>query len=386
MANWTEAAVMRELRQGKHALGGNLYLRVQGASKIYIFRYQKHGKSSEKSLGPVHKLRLAEARATAAQYSADVFHGRSIGLGKKSGMTFETVAREALPQLTSPLCATGVREWTTSLLKVAAPYFGKTPINEITSKQVSDLLAKFWISNPEKADRLKARLSRAFAWSIEAGYRDTANPAHRDAIRALLGKVKRSTVHHLALEFERLPALFGKLMARSEPESIALQLCFHTGARSNEVLGATWEEFNLGEGVWRIGASRMKSRREHVVTLSEPAVELLADRLKAAQAGPLFNLDPHSMLRLLRELTGDEKLTVHGTVRAGFQDWAAEHEVNDRIIEDAMSHLDANAVRRAYRRNARLEKRREAMEYWSGFLIGKKFISPDEALAAATRE
>ena len=379
---WTEAAIMREQKPGKHALGGNLYLRIQGASKIYSFRYMKHGKSHERSLGPVHKIRLNEARALAAQYSSDIFHGRSIGQGKKTGVTFEHVAREAMPHLTATLCKDSKREWASTLLKVAAPHFGKAPVNSITPKDVADLLSKFWVTQPEKADRLKARLARTFEWGIQAGLSDADNPANRDAIRALLGRVKRARGHHEALPFEQLPALFKQLTARSEPEAIALQLCFHTAARSAEILRAVWSEFDLDAGLWNIPKERMKARRPHTVVLSEPALELL--EAMPNKDGRLFKLYTHRMLWLLRELTGNDALTVHGTVRAGFRDWGDSQDVSDRIIEDALAHLDSNAVRRAYRRNERLEKRRAVMEYWSGFLLGKEFISEDEACRRAT--
>jgi len=99
-----------------------------------VFRWQKHKKQYEKALGPISKLRLSEARAIAAQYSADIFHGRLIGAGNRKGMTFATMAEEGLPVFTEGLTKETAREWHTSLLRTAAPFFEKTPLKEINLK------------------------------------------------------------------------------------------------------------------------------------------------------------------------------------------------------------------------------------------------------------
>ena len=43
----------------------------------------------------------------------------------------------------------------------------------------------------------------------------------------------------------------------------------------------TWDEVDLIEGVWRIGAERMKGKREHVVPLSDRTSEILREYASA---------------------------------------------------------------------------------------------------------
>ena len=50
-----------------------------------------------------------------------------------------------------------------------------------------------------------------------------------------------------------------------------------TGARRGEVLGATWDQFDLEEGVWTKAASFTKQKKLHRVPLSAPARQLLAE-------------------------------------------------------------------------------------------------------------
>ena len=55
----------------------------------------------------------------------------------------------------------------------------------------------------------------------------------------------------------------------------ALQLIALTFVRKNELLGSRWDEFDLDEEIWKIPASRMKMRVEHIIPLSRQAVGLL---------------------------------------------------------------------------------------------------------------
>ena len=109
----------------------------------------------------------------------------------------------------------------------------------------------------------------------------------------------------------------------------ALEFAILTAARTGEVLGARWEEFDLENQVWTVPASRMKAKREHRVPLS-PAAIAVVKRLNAIRQNefvfpgerphkPLSNM---SMLMMLRRI-GREDMTVHG-FRSTFRDWAAE--------------------------------------------------------------
>jgi integrase len=74
-----------------------------------------------------------------------------------------------------------------------------------------------------------------------------------------------------------------------------------------------------------------------------------------------------SMAMLLRrmEVAG---ATVHG-FRSSFRDWAGEVTTYPReVAEAALAHAVGSEVERAYRRGDALDKRREMMAEWAGFL------------------
>ncbi|WP_197706326.1 site-specific integrase, partial [Magnetospirillum sp. 15-1] len=58
-----------------------------------------------------------------------------------------------------------------------------------------------------------------------------------------------------------------------------------TGARKSEVLGATWEMFDLESGVWTKPSAHTKQRKEHRVPVSANALTLLR-RIRETAEGP----------------------------------------------------------------------------------------------------
>ena len=105
----------------------------------------------------------------------------------------------------------------------------------------------------------------------------------------------------------------------------ALRFAILTVARTSEVIGARWDEFDLAERVWTLPASRMKAGREHRAALSDAAMALL-DEMRAIRSSDLIfpgsrigrPLSGMAMLMLLRRI-GRGELTIHG-FRSTFSD------------------------------------------------------------------
>ena len=139
----------------------------------------------------------------------------------------------------------------------------------------------------------------------------------------------------------------------------ALMFTILTVARTSEVPGATWDEFDLDAKVWTVPADRMKSGREHRVPLSDAAISIIeanhatSDTCSTTRPGELSNM---AMLQLLRGIR-DDGVTVHG-FRSSFRDWAAEP---DRYTPGGGRGLSRpcrwDAAELAYKRSSFVEKR-----------------------------
>jgi integrase len=82
----------------------------------------------------------------------------------------------------------------------------------------------------------------------------------------------------------------------------ALRLLILTGAREGEVLGATWEQFDLKRGTWTKPSHHTKQKRTEHTPLSTPAVDILKRMAKANNGPHLFpgRMGDHARVTLHR--------------------------------------------------------------------------------------
>ena len=151
----------------------------------------------------------------------------------------------------------------------------------------------------------------------------------------------------------------------------ALEFTVFTAVRTNEALGATWDEVDFDAKVWTVPAERMKGKkREHRVPLTDAVIRILeaqstngSELIFPAPRGGKFS--DMSMTAVLRRMAVDA--TTHG-FRSTFRDWAGERTSYPRdMAEQALAHTIPNAVEAAYRRGDMLEKRRAMMQDWASF-------------------
>jgi integrase len=90
------------------------------------------------------------------------------------------------------------------------------------------------------------------------------------------------------LSADELVRLAEALAKRPGSSANAIKLLLLTGARRNEVLSATWSQFDLGAGVWTKPASTTKQAKLHRAPLSAPAMQLLVDMRKDAGPSPFL--------------------------------------------------------------------------------------------------
>ena len=154
---------------------------------------------------------------------------------------------------------------------------------------------------------------------------------------------------------------------------LAFEFLVLAACRSVEVRGAQWSEIDLAERAWRIPAERMKSNREHRVSLFSRARAVRNEaRIWADRSGLVF---PSATRRREsrrrsrgRSANGGIGAVPHG-FRSRFGDWAAEcTETPRKVRELALARVNTNAIEAAYRHTDLFERRRVLMERWAAFL------------------
>jgi integrase len=386
-------------RPGRHADGLGLYLVVrESGAKSWCLIININGKRRELGLGPVSAVTLADARAKrdeALRLRQQGLDPREVWGRATSDDVVETFGSVAFEFISSHESGwkndKHRKQWRSTLKTYAAPIWDK-PIGDVDVQDVISILKPIWLAKPETARRVRGRIERVLYAAKAVGLRTGENPAlWKGNLVHWLPQQDDKTEHHDAMPYEQVPDFFAQLADREGLSASALRLTILTAARTGEVLGATWKEFDLDNALWVIPGARMKEGQEHRVPLSSAVLALLAtleDNRKPEEflfpgmkpGKPLSNM---AMLMLLRRMNIDEA-TVHG-FRSAFRDWAADTQLQfpREIAEQALSHAVGSEVERAYRRGDALEKRRELMEVWAAFVTAAQTVKGLPRLASA---
>ena len=376
-------AVATITKSGRHADGGGLYLSISpNGGRRWVFLYRWHGKPTEIGFGSARDVTLARARELAGQARGKLAEGINPKDARRSsvGATFGECA-DRLIEAIRPAWRNGkhAAQWEMTLRDYAAP-LRRLPVDKITTDDVLLVLKLLWNDKPETASRLRGRIERVLDAAKAQGLRNGENPARwRGHLDQLLPKRQRLTRgHHAAMSYAEVPAFMSALQARQATAALALEFAILTAARSGEVLGARWDEFDLDRAVWTIPATRMKAGREHRVPLLRRALKI-PKAMHEARSGdfvfpghkpgrPLSAMALEMVLRRMKI----EDATVHG-FRSAFRDWAAEcTNFPNEVCEAALAHVIENKSEAAYRRGDLFDKRRKLMEAWAAYCVAPK--------------
>jgi integrase len=155
--------------------------------------------------------------------------------------------------------------------------------------------------------------------------------------------------HHAALDYRKIGSFMVEVGQREGRAARALEFTILTAARTGEVIGATWDEFDINARLWTVPASRMKSGREHRVPLSDAAMCVLERMPRFLDDDRVFPISNMGMPMFLRRM-GKSDLTVHG-FRSTFRDWAGDVTAFQReVVEAALAHVIGDRAEQAYRR------------------------------------
>jgi integrase len=388
----TALAVTRLSKPGLYADGGGLYLRIgRNGSKSWTFRFMLHGRAREMGFGGFNNVGLADARKKASDARLLLSEGQD-PLAQRN---LEEVERAASAKLTAvrsmtfDQCAEAYvnvhqaawknekhqQQWRNTLATYVSPVFGSVGVQDVDIDHIIKVLEPIWSKKTETARRLRGRIEAILDWAKVRGYRTGENPArwrghlsHLLPARANVRPIK----HHAALPYAEIPAFMSELRKLGGIAAAALEFLILTAARTGEVIYAGWPEFDLKNRIWVVPASRMKTKREHRVPISDAAYAVI-QKMKELGGDYVFpggkpgsSLSNMALLMTLGRMNCS-KVTTHG-FRSTFRDWAAEQtNFPNEVVEMALAHAIESKTEAAYRRSDLFEKRRRLMAAWADF-------------------
>jgi integrase len=451
--HWLDGIDLGKLRTpGVYADGNNLFLRVvrdrvpdkkvpgklvpgKAIFRSWTFRYSSPvhrvmgpkglliGKRRDAGIGPLSKISLGVARQIAQRWHDQVALGIDPIDAKESARRADVQTLQAEKQKRLQAAMT--------LLKAARAYHEKfvdastadgrswmreiesaKELQEVLDRLPGEILASEWLK------RLSAMRKRVPTVGLRVGQR--LNSIYADLLDdelvksnpiagikpklvkvAKKDKVKVRSDHHASLPYGQVSAFVAALRAREGAGVRPLEFLILTAARANEAAGAQWSEVDLDKKTWTIPDDRMKGREEHLVPLSDRAVQILKVQRRDQPIGgnfvfpgrnPKKPISNDTMGHLLEKMH-DEKLKVDGVgwidaktkeratthgFRSSFSDWAGEIAQRARpelarrdVIDACLAHQEANQVKRAYSRSKFDDERRELLQWWSTYIEPK---------------
>lgn len=355
--------------------GDRLFLVIKtSGKKLWRFRYQFPATKQRTmiGLGTFPALTLANARSLRADYLALLANGidpqvqaevveeqQQIALDS----VFSTVAANWFQLKSKNVTTDHAKDIWCSLEKDVFPAVGGNPVQQIKARTLVEALEPIKARGAlETVRRLVQRINGIMIYAVNTGLID-ANPA--SGIGMAFEKPKKQNMP--TLRPEELPKLMRSLIMSnlSVPTRWLIEWQLLTIVRPSEASGTRWEEIDLDKMLWTIPAERIKSKREHVVPISNQALNILQIMLPISsnreyvfpsRNDPREPMNSQTANAALKRIGYSGKLVADG-LRSIASTTLNEAGFNSDVIESSLAHRDKKEVRRAYNRATYLTKK-----------------------------
>ena len=372
------ATAVRNLKEpGKYYDLHGLFLRIEPTgSRRWVQRVRVAGRQREIGLGSADLVTLAEARELAVSNKKLARAGGDPLAAKQKRVAIPSLdkAIDKVIELNAPTWtnAKHAAQFKSTLTNYVTPKLGRRPVNDIQAADILSVLQPIWVDKNETARRVKQRLGTVMKWAIAQGYRSD-DPTL--ALNQVLPKPNRKPKHRASLPYPDVSDCLNVIKHSDAMLStkLAIELLVLTATRSGEVRLANWSEVDLDAKTWTIPAERMKMKEEHIIPLSDRALDVLQQAKALGDEGLIFPgmrsgrpMSDMTMSKLVKEL--GYPVDIHG-FRTSFRTWVQEQtNTAHEVAERALAHKTTNKVEAAYARSDLFEKRRKLMNAWASYL------------------
>ena len=253
--------------------------------RTYFVQYRNQFRSTRRKKIGVHGIiTVDQAREEAKKLLGDVAKGEDPSQDfqkAKLKPSFEDLASEYMEMhAKSNKRPKSFREDEKMLNNILLKRLGGKKVEEITTYDIQQLHHELRETS-YMANRVRALLHKMFNLAIEWNWA-TVNPV--SAIKKYQ-EYKRERW----LNDQELQSLHDVLdHYHNQSVANAVRLLVLTGARKNELLSATWNQFNLEKGVWTKPAHSTKQKKMEHLPLSTQVISLLKKMASTATTSYLF--------------------------------------------------------------------------------------------------
>ena len=374
--------------------GSGLYLEIAPTgSKFWRMKAKLNGKAMRLSFGKYPDVSLAQARKKRDEARKLIAEGKDPREEKKARIeaekarteyTFEKIARDWFDCRLSEWRENTARKCIRGLERDVFPILGNQPISDITHQQIIDILKTVEKRAPETANRLKATLGRIYSHAIQR------NIIKHNLVSDLTDVLNRyEKGHHAAIKPEEMPE-FLRILDRQEmtfATRVAVNLMMLVFLRTDELIGATWSEIDLDNGVWIVPWQHMKMgkrkinpvKEDHRIDLPRQARHLLQELreknerqewthdsqyLFPGQRNKERHMSNNTILKALERMGYKGKMTGHG-FRTLAVSVLEEKGYRREVLDRQLAHKERNKIQAAYFRAEFIKERKELLQVWA---------------------
>ena len=351
-------------------------LRISATGRVTWFLfYRSNGTQHRHKIGTYPEVPLSDARGEARDVLARVAKGENPAAEKDEYRKAETV-RELGTDYIERWAKPRKRSWKKDLRAFERdifPDFGNRKAQDITRAEVSKFLDKIVKRGaPIQANRVLEVWRKSYNWAIKQGILEH-NPCQ------LIDKPGVETESERVFSDDEIRALWKAF--EHEP---VFKMILITGQRLSEVAGMRISEIDFDRRIWIVPGSRMKSKKPHIVPLSDMALDVI--RKAPTPCIVLDHVFPsprkrgharntfHKPAVAIREATGIKDFSSHHlrrTAGTGITALGFSRFIMDRVL----GHLEPGVGRR-YDRHDYLQEKTTALNAWGNRLTeiieGKK--------------
>ncbi len=370
----------------EHSPGLGLRVGIRTKTFFVMPRVLRQGqwKQERIGLGKVGEVTLAEAReaakktlatAAAGQIPADIAKERRAAIVKDSANSFGKVRADFLPvyrvrrggKLYQPAPRT---LHAMSAILESLKDWDDRPLVSITKADIQAWHDGYVSSGREAgANRYLAHVRTFFKWAKARGIID-----HDPSADVVKGGATQARERVLTQD-----ELVRVWQATGEPHSYhhIVRLLILTGQRREEVGGMEWRELDMDAAIWNLPAARAKNRRQHLIPLSAPALDILRSIPKSASGlvfptrnGTAFN-DWSGGKERLDAAIGIEPWRLHDLRRTWVTHASEDLGIAPHIVESAVNHVSGfrAGVAGVYNKALYLDERRQAFDAWAAHVL-----------------
>ncbi len=361
-----------------------LYIQTSGA-KWWRYRYRYNDKGQMLSLGVYPDVGLKAARNEHEQLRQILKQGGNPSQHRHEQKQLATMAKENSFESVARLwwdnwkTARTERHARYVMVRLEAdvfPVIGKKPINEVTAPMLVMVIKKIEARGAlDIAKRALSTCGQVLRYAVAHGL------AERNAAADIKpGDVLKpaTRTNYARLDQKEVPELLRKIDSYDGQAltKLALLLMAYTFVRTGELIGAKWNEVELGNRMWRIPAERMKMKTPHIVPLSDQVISVFEkikvfsgsnDLVFPSERGHGKSMSNNTILFALYRLGYHSRMTGHG-FRGIASTILHERGYPHEHIEIQLAHAKRNAVSAAYDHAVYLEPRAKMMQDWADYL------------------